>query len=229
MLLDRHWLAVEKVAPRRVLPIPHVHLGDVGKLVVDDGEEAFAGRKGLHRRRQRRNVDQYRVVGRRPRAGVRIVAEVLQKDGRRLPRGPAEFLLMEAKRILIGAGDVRRQIGLHRIEVEKVEVLRFERRQVDSRRVGWDVRRAFLLRSAVRREAAPVWARRSVVVSGCGGGGGGACCATAAEAVPSIKDATMPDAAFRGRFVPRISPQRRAMAAETSVRLVYRVRHIAGL
>ena len=49
MLLDRHRLAVEEVAPACVPPVPHVHRRDVRELVVGDGEEALARREGLHR------------------------------------------------------------------------------------------------------------------------------------------------------------------------------------
>jgi hypothetical protein len=48
---------------------------------------------------------------------------------------------VEAQRILIGTRDIGREVGLDRIEIEKIEVIGLERGEVDSRRVGLDVRR----------------------------------------------------------------------------------------
>ena len=64
MFLNGHRLAVEEVAPKCVLAVPHVHRRDVGELMVVQGEEALTGGEGLHRLAQRRDVEQYRIVGR---------------------------------------------------------------------------------------------------------------------------------------------------------------------
>ena len=131
MLLNRHRLAVKEVAPGCVLAVPNVHRGDVLELMVEQSEEALARSEGLHRLAQGRDVEEDRVVGRGARRGVAIVAEVLEQDRDRLPRLPVELLLVEGDRIFERSADVRRQIGLRRVEIEQVEVGRVHFRQIE--------------------------------------------------------------------------------------------------
>ena len=148
----------KKLAPEGVALVPHVHGRDVGELVVGQGEEALARREGLHRLRQRRDVEQHGVVRRRARRGIAIVAEVLEQDVGPVPRLPAELLLVAVERILDRPGDIGRQIGLDRVEIEQREVLGLERRQVDAA----GARRDPLGASArLRRSRAVYPARRS--------------------------------------------------------------------
>ena len=128
MLLDRRRLAAEEPPPEGILAVPDVDRGDVRKLVVGQREKALAGRKGLHRQRQRSDVEQDHVARRRQRRGIAIIGEVLEQDGGPVPRLPAKNLLVESERIFERATEIGRQIGLDRVDVEQRQILRFERR-----------------------------------------------------------------------------------------------------
>ena len=121
------------------LRIPHVDRGDVRELVIVEGEEALAGREGLHRQRERRDVEQHHVARAAERGGIAVIAEVLEQDRRPVPRLPVEFLLMEGERVFERAGEIGRQIGLDRVDVEQRQVLGFERREMEARRVLRDM------------------------------------------------------------------------------------------
>ena len=147
MLLERHRLAAEEVAPERVARCStRRSCATCASSWLIEREEALAGREGLHRQRQaaRRRAGPCCSAS-RARAGIAVVAEVLEQDRRAVPRLPVELLLVEGERVLERARDVGRQIGLDRVEIEKVEVLGFERREIEPRRVRRDVRRLLLL------------------------------------------------------------------------------------
>ena len=148
----------------------------------------------------------------------------------RLPRLPAELLLVEAQRILVRRARYRAsdRSGPGRNRAGR-EVLRLERGQVDPRCVGRDVRRSLGLLGLGRRGRRLGLGSTTVVVSGWGGGGGGACCAAAAEAVPRSNDATIPDTACRGCPMPPNEPPQAAPAARPLLRLVDRVRDVPRL
>ena len=139
MLLQRHRLARQEASPVRVLAIPNVHRCDVSKLVIGQREETLAGGERLHRQRQRRDVEQHRIIGGGARGGVAVIAEILEQDGGPVPRFPVEFLFVEGERIFDRPGNIGRQIGLDRVEIEQAEILGLERAEVDPRCVGRDV------------------------------------------------------------------------------------------
>jgi hypothetical protein len=76
--IDRD-LAAEHVAPEHVGFSPLIHVGDMHELVVHQREHAFARNEGFERIGKRRDVDAQRVVRRRARAGVAVVAEILEQ------------------------------------------------------------------------------------------------------------------------------------------------------
>src|SRR5207302_972087 len=76
MVLKRHRLAAEEMAPERVARIPHVNCSDVRQLVVHKREEALARREGLHRQREGRYIEQDHVAWAAERGGVAVVGEV---------------------------------------------------------------------------------------------------------------------------------------------------------
>jgi hypothetical protein len=71
----------------------------VDRLVVHQGEEPLAGAEGLEGLDQRGDVDEDGVVGRSPRRGVAIVAEVLEQDRGLLPRPPAPLFSWKAREL----------------------------------------------------------------------------------------------------------------------------------
>ena len=119
VFLDRHRLAVEKFPPARVLPVPHVHRRDVRQFMVDQREEALARGEGFHRDAERGDVEQHRIIGRRARRGIAVIAEILEQHRRPVPRLPVEPLLVRRQRIFDTARDIRCEIGLDRVEIEQ--------------------------------------------------------------------------------------------------------------
>ena len=89
MLLQRHRLAAEEIAPEGVARVPHVDRSDVRQLMIHQREKALARREGLHRQRQRCDIEQHHVAGAAERGGVAVVGEILEQDRHRLPRLPA--------------------------------------------------------------------------------------------------------------------------------------------
>ena len=118
---------------------------------------------------------------------------------------------MELERILERARDVGRQVGLDGVEIEQVEVLRLERREVDPRCVRRNVRRPLsltgslaLVPAAERRALRPV--RRPSSGRAAAAVGGGACCANDTIALPSRARRLRWNTAERGRRFPLMSP-----------------------
>ena len=139
MLLNRHRLAVQETPPEGVLAVPHIHRRDMRQLMVDQREKALARGKRLHRLRQRRDVEQDGVVGRRSRRGIAVIAEVLEQHRGSIPRLPSEPFLMRGERIFERPRNVRGEVGLDRVEIEERQVLGLERGQVEPGRARRDM------------------------------------------------------------------------------------------
>ena len=110
MLLKRCRLAAEEAPPERVALVPHIDHADVGKFMVGQGVEALAGRESLQRQRQGRDIDQHHVAWRAQCRGGSVIGEILEQDGRPVPRPPAQFAFVEGERVFERARQIRRQI-----------------------------------------------------------------------------------------------------------------------
>jgi hypothetical protein len=133
MLLDWHRLAAEQFAPEAVAAVPHVHGRDMGELVIGQGEEALARAERLEGEAERSDVEEVRVVRRRTRRGIAIVAEVLEQNRGPFPRRPVEHLAVIGERVGERPADIGREIGLRRIEVQQPKVGRQQHRKIDLR------------------------------------------------------------------------------------------------
>ncbi len=131
MVLQRHGLAVEQAPPEGVRVVPDVHGRHVDRLMVHQGVEALARAEGLEGLAERGDVHQDGVVGRSPRGRVAVVGEILEQDRGLVPWRPTPLLLLEGHGVQEAAGDVGRQIGLGRVEVEQPQVLGLDPREVD--------------------------------------------------------------------------------------------------
>ena len=151
MFLDRRGLAHEEFAPERILIVPHVHRGDVDEFVVHQREDALAGSQRLERLVHGGDVDQKRVVRRRARGGVAVVGEVLEQNRDLLPRLPFEDALLEFERVQRRTRHVRREVGFRRIEIEDVDVLRFDTIEFDFIGAGKAAQRAQQQQAQQRR------------------------------------------------------------------------------
>ena len=214
MLLDRHRLAAQEAAPEGVALVPHVHRRDVGELVVGQREEALARREGLHRLRQRRDVEQDGVVGRRARGGVAVVAEILEQHRGPVPRLPVEHLLVEARSHFRPTGRCRASgrsgPGRNRAS-EKFLVSSVDRSIPEaSRGTCSGSLRLVALGIGFGRLRGDRFLLDQVVVLGGGGSGSGACWAYAAVAALLSSAATHPLITRRHRRrSPFIAPLRR--------------------
>ncbi len=145
VLLEWRRLAAQEPAPERVLLVPHVDHADVRQLVVGQRVEALAGREGLHRQRQGRDVEQHHVARAAKRRRIAVIGEILEQHRCPVPRLPAQGLLVEGKRIFERPREIGRQIGLHRVEVEQRQVAGLERRKLEPRGVLGNAFRTRLL------------------------------------------------------------------------------------
>jgi hypothetical protein len=116
-------LAAEQLPPAQVAGVGGIHVGEVHGFVVHRRVHAFAARQGLERVARRGDVERHAIARRGAGTGVAIVRQVRQHQRALLVRRPFEDPALELQRVVEGAGDEGRQVGLERIEVEQAEVV----------------------------------------------------------------------------------------------------------
>ena len=103
MLLQRHGLAAQEVAPARIARVPHVDGPDVRQFVIHQREKALAGRESLHRQRQGRDIEQDHVARGAERGRIAVVGEILEQDRDRFPGLPVQIVLVKGEGVLESA------------------------------------------------------------------------------------------------------------------------------
>ncbi len=104
-------LAEEESPPAPILLGRDVALHHVDQLVVHQRVHALAGGERLERVGQRRDVEDERAARRGEGVRVAVVGEVLQQDGRRLGRHPAEHPALPRERVGERAHRVRHEVA----------------------------------------------------------------------------------------------------------------------